>query len=76
MRERREVEREIFEARQDLEENLDRVVHRVREDLAVGPRVRHFVSEHVRSTPRWIPILVASVIACGLAIALLRRRRA
>lgn len=75
MRDRRDIEREIFEAREDLEDNLGRVAHRVREDLAVAARVRHAIDERLRASVRWLPLVMLSVIACGLTIAWLRRAR-
>jgi len=75
MRERTDIEREIFNARQDLEENLARIAHRTREKLAISARVQHTIAERIRAAARWIPVLVVSVVACRLVIMLLRRAR-
>jgi hypothetical protein len=72
MRERTEIEREIFHARQDLEESLDLLVHKVREQTAVRARASHAVQGAVRSSTLWIT--AAIVVACGVALVLLRRR--
>lgn len=73
MRERAAIEREIFHARQDLEENLDRLVHKVRERLAVRARASHALQEAARSRPLWLAAAICG--ACGLVLLLLRRAR-
>lgn len=45
MRDKKEIEREIFAARQDLEENLASLAHGVREKLEVRANVLHFLDE-------------------------------
>jgi hypothetical protein len=70
MRDRTAIEREIFDAREDLEENLDRLMHRARERLAVRARARHAVGEFLRDYPN---ITTATVIACVIVILLVRR---
>lgn len=74
MRERTEIEREIFHARQDLEESLDLLLHKVREQVAVRARASHAVREAVRARSMWIAA-AAAVVVCGVALLLLRRGR-
>jgi hypothetical protein len=70
MRDRTAIEREIFDAREDLEENLDRLMHRARERLAVRARARHAVGEFLRDYPN---LTTAAVIACVIVILVVRR---
>lgn len=70
MRDRTAIEREMFDAREDLEDNLDRLVHRARERLAVRARAGHAI----RQFPREYPNVTAVVmIACVVALLLVRR---
>lgn len=76
MRDRTAIEREIFDAREDLEDNLDRLMHRAREQLAVRARAGHRLREFAREFPA---VTTACVIACVIAVLLVvraRRRRA
>ena len=68
-----EIEREIFHARQDLEESLDRLVHKVRERLAVRARLQHALRRAARIDPSPMTILKWLVIG-GVVFLLLRRR--
>ena len=70
MRDRTAIEREIFDAREDLEENLDRLMHRARERLAVRARARHAVRDFARSYPN---VTTLAVIACVVVLLLVRR---
>lgn len=70
MRDRTAIEREIFNARENLEENLDRLMHRAREGLAVRARARHAIRGFARDYPN---VAVVAVIACVVAILLVRR---
>jgi ElaB/YqjD/DUF883 family membrane-anchored ribosome-binding protein len=70
MRDRTAIEREIFDARENLEENLDRLMHRARERLAVRARARHAVGEFLREYPN---ITAAAAIACVIVILVVRR---
>jgi hypothetical protein len=70
MRDRTAIEREIFDAREDLEENLDRLMHRARERLAVRARARHAVGEFLRDYPN---LTTAAVIACVIVLLVVRR---
>jgi hypothetical protein len=47
MRDTVEIEREMFEARQNLEDNVGLLAHKVRETTAVGARLRHIARENV-----------------------------
>ncbi len=70
MRDRTAIEREIFDAREDLEQNLDRLMHRARERLAVRARTGHAVRELVREYPN---VTTVAVIACVVVLLLVRR---
>ena len=71
MRDNVEIEREIFEARQDLEDNIGLLAHKVRETTAVGARLRRIARDNARTI---------AAIAAGLAalwlIGVIRRARA
>jgi hypothetical protein len=66
--------REMFEARQDLERNLGRIVHKVREEVAVGARARRSLERFARGSGVWIAAIVTGVLVCGAAMALRRRQ--
>lgn len=70
MRDRTAIEREIFDAREDLEENLDRLMHKARERLAVRARTGHAVRNFAREYPN---VAALAVIGCVVAILLVRR---
>lgn len=70
MRDRTAIEREIFDARESLEENLDRLVHKARERLALRARARHAVSGFAGQYPN---ITTAAVIACVIVVLVVRR---
>ena len=70
MRDRTAIEREIFRARADLEENLDRLMHRARERLAVRARARHKVREFARDYPN---VTTVAILACVVVLLLVRR---
>ncbi|HEX3478330.1 MAG TPA: hypothetical protein VHT91_25090 [Kofleriaceae bacterium] len=70
MRDRTAIEREIFAARQNLEENLDRLVHRARERLALRARARHAARGFVRDYPN---ITTVTIVACVVVLLLVRR---
>jgi hypothetical protein len=63
MRERTDIEREMFEARQDLEESLDQLIHKAREKLEVRARAEHAVDEN-----RTVLIVAALGIAAVVAL--------
>jgi hypothetical protein len=70
MRDRTAIEREIFNAREDLEHNLDRLMHRARERLAVRARARHAIRGFAREFPN---LATLGAIACVVVILLVRR---
>jgi hypothetical protein len=70
MRDRTAIEREIFDAREDLEDNLDRLMHRVRERLAVRARAGHAIRGFARDYPN---VTTAVAIACVVVLLLVRR---
>jgi len=70
MRDRTAIEREIFAAREDLEQNLDRLVHRARERLAVRARAGHAIRGFARDYPN---VTTVVVIACVVVLLLVRR---
>lgn len=70
MRDRTAIEREIFAARDDLEQNLDRLIHRARERLAVRARAGHAIRGFGRDYPN---VTTAVVIACVVVLLLVRR---
>jgi hypothetical protein len=71
MRERIDIEREMFEARQDLEASLDQLIHKAREKLEVRARAEHAVDEN-RSVLIVAALGIAAVVALYVA---LRARR-
>jgi hypothetical protein len=64
MRDRHEIEREMFAAREDLEISVAQLVHRARERAAVPERASHAIREFARDHRR---VLIA--VAAGIAIA-------
>lgn len=70
MRDRTAIEREIFNARADLEENLDRLMHKARERLAVRARAGHAIRGFVHDYPN---VTTVAVIACVVVLLLVRR---
>ncbi len=70
MRDRTAIEREIFDARENLEQNLDRLMHRARERLSVRARAGHALRGFVRDYPN---VTTAAVIACVVVLLLVRR---
>ena len=54
MRDRTAIEREIFDAREDLEQNIDRLMHKARERLAVRAHARHGSWIQVEATMGWV----------------------
>jgi ElaB/YqjD/DUF883 family membrane-anchored ribosome-binding protein len=70
MRDRTAIEREIFRARQNLEENLDRLMHRARERLAVRARAGHAARQFVRDYPN---VTTVAIVACVVVLLLVRR---
>lgn len=70
MRDRTAIEREIFDARADLEDNLDRLMHRARARLAVRARAGHAIRGFAREYPN---VTGAVMIACVVALLLVRR---
>ena len=62
------IEREMFEARQSLEENLDKFVHKVRETTSIRAKVDHAVASKAPKT-----LIVAALAGAGLALLLHRR---
>jgi hypothetical protein len=70
MRDRTAIEREIFRARQDLEENLDRLMHRARERLAVRARAGHAARQFARDYPN---VTTVTILACVVVLLLVRR---
>ena len=73
MRERDEIEREMFAARQDLEECLDQLIHKAREQLAVRARAEHAVRESVRDNRTTLIAVAAGVVAVIALVVFLRR---
>jgi hypothetical protein len=72
MRDRTAIEREIFNARADLEENIDRLMRKAREKLAVRARARHAVPEFAREYPN---VITVCVIVCVIALLFVQRAR-
>ncbi|HEX8114730.1 MAG TPA: hypothetical protein VF516_43670 [Kofleriaceae bacterium] len=70
MRDRTAIEREILDAREDLEENLDRLMHRARERLSLRARAGHALRELPREYPN---LTTVAVIACVIVLLLVRR---
>ena len=70
MRDRTAIEREIFDAREDLEDNLDRLMHRARERLALRARTGHAAREFARDYPN---VTTVAMIACVVVLLLVRR---
>jgi hypothetical protein len=70
MRDRTAIEREIFDAREDLEDNLDRLIHRARERLAVRARAGRAIRGFGRDYPN---VTTVVVIACVVVLLLVRR---
>jgi hypothetical protein len=71
MRDRREIEREIFAARQDLEDCIGDLKHVVREKLAVRARAGHAFDRATTEQPVIVVALIAGALACGAAVAYL-----
>ncbi|MBA2541806.1 MAG: hypothetical protein H0V17_19335 [Deltaproteobacteria bacterium] len=59
MRDQEEIERELFEAKQDLEQNLDQVVHKAKETIEVRARLKNAAEEIIRKHP--LPIVLGIV---------------
>jgi hypothetical protein len=74
MRDQAEIHREIFHARQDLERNLDHLVHDIRAKLAVRARATRAVTQAIGNHQTTIAAVAIGLIAIGLVLALLRRR--
>lgn len=72
MRDHEEIEREMFEARQDLEQNLAQLDHRVREKAEIKARATHAADQFVDRNARKLAI-AAAVAVCALALLVLRR---
>ena len=70
MRDRTAIEREIFHAREDLEENLDRLMHRARERLAVRARAGNAARQFARDFPN---VTTVAILACVVVLLLVRR---
>lgn len=70
MRDRTAIEREIFDAREDLEDNLDRLMHRARERLAVRARASHAARQFTRDFPN---VTTLAIVACVVLVLLARR---
>ena len=51
MRDQQDIERDLFRAKQDLEQNLDQVVHKARETIEIRARLRHAAEEIIRKYP-------------------------
>jgi hypothetical protein len=67
MRDQHEIEHEMFEAKQDLAENLDQVVHRAREKIEVRARAVHAAEEVIRKYPLQITFgIVGGMVLFGL----------
>lgn len=72
MRDRTAIEREIFDARQDLEDNLAQLVRRARNRLAVRARTKHAIRELAREFPH---VAAVGVVACVILLLLVRHAR-
>jgi hypothetical protein len=72
MRDRTVIEREIFNARQDLEDNLAQLARRARDRLAVRARAKHAIREFAREFPH---VATVGVIACVIILLLVRHAR-
>ncbi|HEX3765618.1 MAG TPA: hypothetical protein VHW23_43280 [Kofleriaceae bacterium] len=72
MRDRTAIEREIFDAREDLEDSLSRLVRRARNRLAVRARAKHAIREFAREFPN---IAAVGVVACVIILLLVRHAR-
>ena len=70
MRDRTAIEREIFDAREHLEENLDRLMHRARERLAVRARASNAARRFARNYPN---VTTVAIVACVVVLLLVRR---
>ena len=70
MRDRTAIEREIFDAREDLEANLDRLMHRARERLALRARARNATRQFARDFPN---VTTVAIAACVVVLLLVRR---
>ncbi len=68
--EEEKIEREMFEARQSLEENLDKFVHKVREKTSIRAKVDHVVAGKAPRT-----LIIAALAGAGVALLLHPRRR-
>lgn len=62
MRDRRDIEREIFHARQDLEQSVSLLAHRIRERAAIRARMNHAVRGFTRGHAVLISMIVAAVL--------------
>jgi hypothetical protein len=70
MRDRTAIEREIFNAREDLENNLDRLMHRARERLALRARAGNAARRFARDFPT---VTTVAIVACVVVLLLVRR---
>jgi hypothetical protein len=68
MRDRTEIEREMFHAREDLEQNVDRLAHKIREQVAVPARVRHAVGGAAREH---LAVLITGAAIASVVIGLM-----
>lgn len=58
------IEREMFEARQNLEDNLGKLVHKAREQISFRARITNLVANHM-------PALLGIAALAGVGLALL-----
>jgi hypothetical protein len=70
MRDRTAIEREIFNAREDLENNLDRLMHRARERLALRARAGNAARRFAHDFPT---VTTVAIVACVVVLLLVRR---
>lgn len=67
MRSEKQIERDMYRARENLEENLDKLVHKTRETISVQARFEHWIAER--------PMIILGAFAAGAVFALAFPRR-
>lgn len=69
MRDRAEIEREMYEAREDLEHNLSELEHAVREKVDIRARARVAVARITQRPQVYVGWLAgAALVGAGLAL--------
>jgi ElaB/YqjD/DUF883 family membrane-anchored ribosome-binding protein len=67
MRSEKQIEKDMYRARENLEENLDKLVHKTRETISVQSRLEHWIAER--------PVLILGAVAAGAVFGLILPRR-